>query len=527
MEKSDNSLKYFFIVLFANKRIILNIALFFSIISVLTAVLYPPVYCISGFLIVKSKKIQNSPESVRDRIYDRTILPATTEDVQLETKIITNYELIRTSVEKLVKQGVSLSTAQNSLKNFLKKTIINPLKRFALTLGFKKEAETVSFVDQISMKIASSLKTVILPGSNIIEVRFYHNNPAQGALTLDSMFDNYLKFRHKILSDPNAGDLFREQTKTYTDEIYQLQQERLKLLKDYSVSDIHKEIITQLDMIMSMKKDLFVLEDEFLAKQRMMAYMNKLLLEYEPAKNGQYKPFPYDFEDEKIKNFSNRLDDLLFEYHDTLRVFRADTKKGRFLKNQINKLWVEQVELIRKKIELQKNDLETLSQTIDTKKKNIAGFINRNEQLIEVQSRLERLDAQISLLKKNYETFYQKLEESKIEQASEASQMSNVQILSRPSIPDKPFFPRKIIVIPCGILTGFLIGISVALIREFFDNTYKTPFQVTRHLNLPCIGSIGYSGEIIEQPLATKKMGKLFLIIFIIFTVVVLLLFSR
>ncbi|WP_321415553.1 GNVR domain-containing protein [uncultured Desulfobacter sp.] len=445
----------------------------------------------------------------------------------METKIITNDALIRTSVQELMKQGVSLSITQSRLKAFLKKIIINPLKRFAVNLGLKKEAETVSLVDQISMKIASNLKTVILPGSNIIEVKSYHNNPAQGALILGSMFDNYLKFRHKLFSDPNAGDLFREQTKTYIDEIDQLQQERLKLLKDFSISDIHKEIVNQLDIILSMKKDLFVLEDEFLEKQMTMAYMNKLLLEYEPAKNGQYKPFPYDFDDEKIKNFSNRLDDLLFEYHDTLRVFKADTKKGRFLKNQINKLWIEQVELIRKKIELQKNDLETLSQIIDTKKKNIAGFIDRNEQLIEVQSRLGRLDSQISLLKKNYETFYQKLEESKIEQASEASQMSNVQILSRPSIPDKPFFPRKIIVIPLGILTGFLIGISVALIREFFDNTYKTPFQVTRHLNLPCIGSIGYSEEIIEQPVITKKMRKLFLIISIITIAFVLLFFPR
>ncbi|MGD9161939.1 MAG: GNVR domain-containing protein, partial [Desulfobacteraceae bacterium] len=288
-----------------------------------------------------------------------------------------------------------------------------------------------------------------------------------------------------------------------------------------------KEIESQLDMISTMKKDLFVLEDEFLKKQRTMEYMDKLLLEYTPANDSAYKPFPYDFEDEKIKNFSNRLDDLLFEYYDTLRIFKADAKKSQLLKNQIDKLWVELVELIRKKIELQKNELETLRQTIDNKKKNVARFVNRNEELIAVESRLDSLNTKITLLKGNYETFYQKLEESKIEQASEASQMSNVQILSRASIPDKPFFPRKIFVIPFGILTGFLIGISVALIREFFDRTFKTPFQVTRHLNLPCIGSIGYSGEIIEQPLVTKRMGKIFLIMGIIVIVFFWLLFPR
>ena len=527
MEKTENSLKYFFIVLFANKKLILNIAFFFSLLAVITAFLYPPVYCITGSLIVKSKKIQTSPESVQDNIYNKTILPPTTEDVQLETKIITSYDLIRTSVQGLVEEGAALSMTQSRLKWFIKKTIINPLRSLAIALGLKKEKEEISFVDQISMEAAANLKTVILPGSNIIEVRLYHNDPAQGTLTLGSMFDNYLKFRHKVFSNPNAGNLFRGQTKTYIEEVDQLKQERLKLLKDYSVSDVQKEIESQLDMISTMKQDLFVLEDEFLKKQRTMAYMDKLLQEYTPIDDSTYKPFPYDFEDEKIKNFSNRMDDLLFEYYDTLRVFKADAKKSQLLKNQIDKLWVELVELIRKKIELQKNELETLKQTIENKKKNVARFVNRNEELIEVESMLDRLNTKIALLKGNYETFYQKLEESKIEEASEASQMSNVQILSRASIPDKPFFPRKIVVIPLGILTGILIGISVALIREFFDRTFKTPFQATRHLNLPCIGSIGFSGEIVEQPLITKRMGKIYLIMCIIAVVFFWLLFPR
>ena len=120
---------------------------------------------------------------------------------------------------------------QSRLKWFIKKTIINPLRSLAIALGLKKEKEEISFVDQISMEAAANLKTVILPGSNIIEVRLYHNDPAQGTLTLGSMFDNYLKFRHKVFSNPNAGNLFRGQTKTYIEEVDQLKQERLKLLK--------------------------------------------------------------------------------------------------------------------------------------------------------------------------------------------------------------------------------------------------------------------------------------------------------
>ena len=228
MEKTENSLKYFFIVLFANKKLIINITLFFSVFAILTAFLYPPVYRITGSLIVKSKKIQDSPESVRDRVYTRTILPPTNEDVQLETKIITSNDLIRTSVEGLLEKGVSLSMTQSRLQWFIKKIIISPLKSLAISLGLKKEG-VVSSVDQLSMEISSNLRTVIIPGSDIIEVQLYDNNPIQGTLALDSIFDNYLKFRRKVLSDPNAGDLFREQTKIYIDEMEQLLETRRRI----------------------------------------------------------------------------------------------------------------------------------------------------------------------------------------------------------------------------------------------------------------------------------------------------------
>ena len=67
---------------------------------------------------------------------------------------------------------------------------------------------------------------------------------------------------------------------------------------------------------------------------------------------------------------------------------------------------------------------------------------------------------------------------------------SNVSILSEAFPSDGPVFPKKQIVIPLGLLIGFITGLSFAFIREYFDHTFKKPSDVQTYVDLPVIFSI-------------------------------------
>jgi len=72
----------------------------------------------------------------------------------------------------------------------------------------------------------------------------------------------------------------------------------------------------------------------------------------------------------------------------------------------------------------------------------------------------------------------------------EIMRVENIQIIDKAIIPVAPIKPQKIINITISFIIGLLLGLCVVLIMEYFDDTIKTPEDVTKQLDLPIIGAI-------------------------------------
>ena len=492
MEKSENYLRGSISIFFANKKLIFLTALVVSILAVITGFFYPPIYLVNGSIIVKSKKINSPPEIVTDRITSRVILPPTSEDVLSETKIISSEDLIHNSLEKILGQGEPLFEEPSALKVFFK-YITELVDRFLILIGASDAGDKPSEIDLLTEKISEDLSIEIVPGSNVIEVTLLYENPNIGTKILNSIFDNYLQYRLNLFTNKEAGSFFSDKLDKYHSQLDQLEKDKIMLLKQVSQSDVDKETLSQNELIESIRKDIVKLEDEYLEKQRTFTYLNQLLEQHLQKKNNVNLPFPYNFEDKEIGQFNEKLNNLLFEYSDSIKVYKENSPKIKRLIKQINDLESKLTYLIKNKVNKLAYEVETIKRTIDLKNDKLSSLKRKNQDLIKVQSDLDRINTEIKLHNANYESFFRKLEESKIEKASQISQMDNVQILNRASVPKEPYFPNKKLVIPIGILTGLLLGFSFGFIKEFFDHTFKTPDHVQRYLYMPVIGSILYN----------------------------------
>lgn len=489
MEKTENYLKIIIMMFFANARLILISMVFFGIVSILIVILAPPVYHITGSVIVKAKKISAPAESAQERTTNRSLMPATIEDVHLETKVVSNPELVKTSISQLIQEGVSFDSL---LQNW------NPLSGLILHFFKKNRDETsapVSVADSATQVIIDKLKTVIVPGANLISVEMNTKDPVLGARILNTIFDNYLQFRLQIFTDPSALDLFADQAKNYKVALEDLEKKKLAILQKYRISDAKHEIVNQLNLLEIQKKELYQLEDGQLRLQREVEYLQDLISKYLRDPSNMYQPFPHDFGDEKIKNFSQQLDALLFNYYDALNIYQSDTEKIKLLESQIRKLWYKMINLVQTNVRRQSDEIETSKQIIAGKKSTIEQLIHRNQVISEGGFELTRIETEIALNRDNYEAFLRKFEEARIEQTSEVTQKSNVQILSRAAVPGTPIFPKRIPVLIIGLVTGFILGFSLAFIKEFFDHTFKAPWQVQQYLNLPVIGTVPYNRD--------------------------------
>jgi uncharacterized protein involved in exopolysaccharide biosynthesis len=105
---------------------------------------------------------------------------------------------------------------------------------------------------------------------------------------------------------------------------------------------------------------------------------------------------------------------------------------------------------------------------------------------------ISRLERQQDLGENNYRKYTENLEQSRIDGALKAGNMSNIAIIQAATFPIKPLKPRKLYNLALGILLGLFGGLSLAFIAEFLDHTLKSREDVETQLHLPVLGAVSF-----------------------------------
>ncbi len=96
--------------------------------------------------------------------------------------------------------------------------------------------------------------------------------------------------------------------------------------------------------------------------------------------------------------------------------------------------------------------------------------------------RLDRLRAQNEKL---YAVLLEQLKEADLRRMMNTN---NIRLIDTPTEPKAPIAPRVPTNVGIGVLTGLLLGIALALLREVVDNTLKTPDDVEKRLGVTFLG---------------------------------------
>ena len=98
-----------------------------------------------------------------------------------------------------------------------------------------------------------------------------------------------------------------------------------------------------------------------------------------------------------------------------------------------------------------------------------------------------RLKRKIEATKTVYNMLLQKLEETRIQ---EASQISDARVLDYALLPKSPISPKKKLNIVLGLILGTMLGIFGAFIAEYLDNTVKSAKEVEEITSKPVLSII-------------------------------------
>lgn len=80
-------------------------------------------------------------------------------------------------------------------------------------------------------------------------------------------------------------------------------------------------------------------------------------------------------------------------------------------------------------------------------------------------------------------------------QIQDIMNVDNVSILEMANAPNNPIKPNKKLNMAIAAVLGMMVSIFLVFIKEYFDNTIKSPDDIARHLELPVLGSIPQTQE--------------------------------
>ncbi|UVM52577.1 Wzz/FepE/Etk N-terminal domain-containing protein [Pseudomonas sp. B21-015] len=516
MNPKENYLHEFFRIFFANKRLVKRIFLSFAVIALLLPLMLKQSFDITAQVLVQSKKLSQGDATTSLTQGDASFIPPSLADMETESNILRSPALIRQTISDLQAKGEykpnpgAFSTlVTGPIKRFvatpLREYVINPVRD---AFGLETDPERDTDLDVFTQQATENLRIDTLPGSNVISIVYSYGDPAQGTRFVAQLLRNYLTNRQELQSIELPQSFYETKKKQYQVRLDGLEGTRLALLEGVGSSDPKEEITFRLNAINTEEEALNQYQDRLLQSQRWLDYLKTALTAATSTSRLSDYTFPFTFtttvdniafEDREIRQLGEQLTTQVARYMNDLAVFQPGSEPMLLTREQISRTRQQFLKIVSNRIQERTNDLAIVTAVINQKTARIAAFKNRIHQLQVAQSKLQQMDTEITALHAAFSTYAQRFAESSTARSLD-NNISNAKVLSPPYEPTEAAYPKPLLIIPFGMLTGLLLAIAFVYVREFFDHRFKHPAQITHELGMPVLLVINDQNTLPNNP---------------------------
>jgi polysaccharide biosynthesis transport protein len=324
----------------------------------------------------------------------------------------------------------------------------------------------------------ASLGVRRVPNSRLLDVSFESTNPLLASQIVNAHIKNFI--------DQNRRSHYQsttEATAWLTDQLDELRI-KVKNSEDARLEYEKKNQIWELDDKQNITTQRFVDVNRQLAETQTEVMKKQAL--YEFARSGD-ADFVQIRESGSVQELLKKRADTNAQYIDSLNQYGPNFPRVQRLQAQLKEL-DENVGKEKKAVVLRlESDYHEARQREELLRRTL------DQQKAETNQMSERM-VQYNMLKRDaegnkalYDGLLTKLKEAGI---SSALQSSNIRVVDPAMIPSYPSRPAKARNVLLAFLVGLVGGIGLALLREYMDNTVKTPDDVERLARLPSLAVV-------------------------------------
>lgn len=324
-----------------------------------------------------------------------------------------------------------------------------------------------------------SLSVKRVPNSRLLDVNFESTDPRLAARTVNAHIENYIQqnFRSKYEATTRASTWLADQLNELKIKVEKSEDARLAYERQNQIWELDDKQNITTQRLSDLNKQFIDAQTDRMKKEALYQY----------AISGDIDAVPQLREDAMLQDFLKKRADLSASYDDSLNQYGPNFPKVQRLQAQIQEI-DKSIEKEKKNVIVQlssdykasRQREELLSQALDKQKAEVGVM---GERL--VQYNILKREAEAN--KNMYEGLLTKLKEADL---AVGLKSSNIRVVDPAMIPSTPARPAKTRNIALSILVGLVGGIGLALLREYLDNTVKTPDDIESLARLPSLAVV-------------------------------------
>jgi succinoglycan biosynthesis transport protein ExoP len=324
-----------------------------------------------------------------------------------------------------------------------------------------------------------SLSVRRVPNSRLMDVSFESTDPLLAARVVNTHISTYIEqnFRSRYDQTTQASNWLGDQLNELKIRVQKAEDARIAYERQNQIwtLDDKQNITTQ--RLGDLNKELTDAQSERMKKEAL----------YEFAKSGELDAVPQIRESGVLQDLEKRRSETNLQYVEALNQYGPNFPKVQRMQGQLKDL-DEQLEKEKRNIvsQLESDYREArqretlLTQALDKQKVETNQMA---EKLVEYN--ILKRDAEAN--KTLYDGLLTKLKEAGI---TAGLKSSNIRVVDPAMVPSTPSRPAKTRNIALSFLVGLVGGIGLALMREYLDNTVKTPDDVETLARLPSLAVV-------------------------------------
>jgi uncharacterized protein involved in exopolysaccharide biosynthesis len=343
--------------------------------------------------------------------------------------------------------------------------------------------------------ITAGLKVAAAPDTAIARLTYTDKDPERGALILNTLVDEYLRYRRAVLVNRDVGPL-DQQRRVFQQRLDQVDADYQKFLADNGVGDFDTEKSSLAQLYSQL------LTESYSVGAQAAEVEGRLGVTAREAAGAQqetllYRDLDHTAQDKLIQLKSDRQD-LLSRYQPGAQPVRELDQKiaaqeALIASGAANGLGARRVGVnpIYQALQTDKDQLQAQAASLRDRKgaldREIAGLTIRRQRLAAIEPQYQALARQRDLLSNNVRNLAQSEQESQAAQAlAAAGDDGSVKVIER-AYPSSKGASLKMVVFIAAVAFAVFAAICVGLFLSFLDRGYPTPDAAERATALPVL----------------------------------------